>query len=151
MNVLLRLFVVETLFYICKCSIVIILMYIAVACPSLTDPDNGIMTCLLGDDGISFYKDTCTFICNVGYILSGSHTRTCQSDGRWSGSDARCRKGCISVFFFVCFNSCMHLNCSNSKYSISCFCYKYNKAQPSDIELCIVNSMLICILLWHRL
>jgi len=37
--------------------------------------------------------DTCTFTCNPGYEFSGSHTRTCQSDGSWSGSEAICIRG----------------------------------------------------------
>ena len=30
---------------------------------------------------------------NTGYKLTGSDTRTCQSNGRWSGSDDVCRRG----------------------------------------------------------
>ena len=59
------------------------------------------MTCSLGDDGGPFYKDTCSFICNIGYLLSGSDTRTCQNDGSWSGSDTMCRKGEILVYVCV--------------------------------------------------
>ena len=61
-----------------------------VSCPSLTDPINGMIDCLLGDDGVSSYGDTCNFTCNTGYELTGSDTRTCQSDGSWSGSDIVC-------------------------------------------------------------
>jgi len=66
---------------------------LAVVCPSLTDPNNGVMTCSLGDDGVPSYEDTCSFICNTGYKLTGSGTRTCQSDGSWSGSDDVCSRG----------------------------------------------------------
>ena len=61
-----------------------------VLCPSLTDPSNGVINCSLGDDGVSSYEDTCSFTCNTGYELTGSDTRTCQSNGSWSGSDATC-------------------------------------------------------------
>ena len=65
-----------------------------VSCPSLTDPNNGVMTCLLKADGVSSsYNDTCSFTCNTGYKLTGSDTRTCQSDGSWSGSEAMCGRG----------------------------------------------------------
>jgi len=50
------------------------------------------MTCLLGDDVVPSYEDTCSFTCNNGYELTGSNTRTCQGDGIWSGSDDMCRK-----------------------------------------------------------
>jgi len=52
-----------------------------------------LMTCLLGEDGVTSYKDTCSFTCNTAYVLTGSDTRTCQSDGSWSGSETMCRKG----------------------------------------------------------
>ena len=63
---------------------------IIVPCPLLTDPDNGTITCSLGDDGVSSYEDTCNFTCNTGYELTGSPQRTCQSDGSWSGSPVSC-------------------------------------------------------------
>ena len=36
------------------------------------------------------YEDTCSFTCNTGYELTGNATRTCQSDGSWSGSPVSC-------------------------------------------------------------
>ena len=66
---------------------------ISVHCPSLTNPSNGTITCSLGVDGAPSYEDTCSFTCNTGYELTGSDTRTCQSNGRWSGSDDVCRRG----------------------------------------------------------
>ena len=70
-------------------------------CPSLTDPNNGVITCSLGDDGVPSYEDTCSFTCNTGYKLTGSDTRTCQSDGSWSGSDDICSRGeyCVFILF----------------------------------------------------
>jgi len=66
---------------------------IAVPCPSLTVPDNGVMTCSLGDDGVPSYEDTCNFTCNIGYEKIGSDTRTCHRDGKWSGSKTLCSRG----------------------------------------------------------
>ena len=43
--------------------------------------------------GVGYEGDTCSFTCNTGYELTGSDTRTCQSDGSWSGSRDVCRKG----------------------------------------------------------
>ena len=66
---------------------------ILVSCSQLNNPNNGTINCSLGDDGIPSYEDTCSFTCNTGYELTNSDTRTCQSDGSWSGSDAVCRRG----------------------------------------------------------
>ena len=66
---------------------------ISVRYPPLTNPDNGIIDCSFGDDGVPSYKDTCSFTCNTGYELTGTDTRACQSDGSWSGSDDICSRG----------------------------------------------------------
>ena len=60
--------------------------YLAISCPPLNETSNGIINCSLGDDGVPSYEDTCSFTCNTGYELTGSESRTCQSDGSWSGS-----------------------------------------------------------------
>ena len=67
--------------------------FISVPCSSLTDPNNGVINCSLGDDGVPSYEDTCIFTCNTGYELTGSDTRTCRHNGSWSGSDDVCRRG----------------------------------------------------------
>lgn len=38
---------------------------------------------------------TVTYACITGYRVSGSTTRTCQSDGIWSGSLPSCTRECI--------------------------------------------------------
>ncbi|XP_045204681.2 sushi, von Willebrand factor type A, EGF and pentraxin domain-containing protein 1-like isoform X2 [Mercenaria mercenaria] len=51
-------------------------------CQSPSGPLNGLLT----DDGA-----TATYTCDQGYSLSGSSTRTCNTDGTgWSGSDSTC-------------------------------------------------------------
>ena len=61
-----------------------------VPCSPLTNPNNGMINCSLGDDNITSYEDICSFTCNTGYNLNGSSERTCQSDGSWSGSPVSC-------------------------------------------------------------
>ena len=68
-------------------------IYLLVTCPVLSDPSNGMISCSLEDDGVPSYEDTCSFICDTGYELTGSDTRICQSDGSWSGSFAMCSRG----------------------------------------------------------
>ena len=69
----------------------ILFMYV-VYCYPLTDIDNGNITCdTLGDDGVYSYEDTCNVTCNSRYLLIGSDTRMCLSDGSWSGMDSSCQ------------------------------------------------------------
>ena len=66
--------------------------FLLLVCPSLNDPSNGMINCTQGGDGVSDPGDTCTYTCNTGYELTGSNTRTCQSNGSWSGSAPTCRR-----------------------------------------------------------
>ena len=66
------------------------IIILLVSCPSLDDPSNGMISCSMGDDA---YGDTCNFTCSTGYELAGSESRTCQSDGSWSGSSTMCSRG----------------------------------------------------------
>ena len=70
-------------------------------CIQLTNPNNGVINCSLGDDGVPSYEDTCNFTCNTGYELTGSDTRTCQSDGSWSGSEVMCRQLGIELNYLL--------------------------------------------------
>ena len=65
------------------------------SCPPLHDPniEKIMISCSLGEDNVISYQDTCSFTCNTGYELTDSDTRTCQSDGSWSGRDDMCRRG----------------------------------------------------------
>jgi len=81
-------------------------MFNLVPCPPLTNPDNGTITCSLGDDESPSYKDTCTFICNAGYEPTNSDVRICQSDGSWSDTETMCRRGehygtCITIVYVI--------------------------------------------------
>ena len=64
---------------------------------SLTDLDNGMVICLLGDDGVSSYEDTCSFTCNTGYELTGSDNRTCQNDAEISAYQCTMYYACLML------------------------------------------------------
>ena len=49
-------------------------IHFVVNCSSLSNPNNGIISCSLGNDGVPSYEDTCSFTCNTGYELTGSDT-----------------------------------------------------------------------------
>ena len=69
-------------------TITYIIFLSSVSCTPLDGPDNGVIDCTG-----SVYGDTCSFTCDDGYELIGSDTRTCQSDGNWNGSEAKCEQG----------------------------------------------------------
>ena len=59
----------------------------ALDCGNLTDPVNGQVD---HTDGTT-NGQTATYSCNTGYNLVGDSTRTCQAEGKWSGSAATCQ------------------------------------------------------------
>ena len=61
-------------------------------CTKLDDLGNGIINCSSIENQEHIYEDTCHFTCNTGYELIGSDTRTCQSNGSWSGNETECQK-----------------------------------------------------------
>ena len=71
----------------------VLICLLLVTCPSLTNPNNGMISCSLGGNNIPNPEESCTFMCNAGYDLNGSGTRTCQNNGNWSGSDVTCSRG----------------------------------------------------------
>jgi len=59
-------------------------------------PDNGMIDCSLGGDGVATNGDSCTVTCNDGFMLRGDATRTCQINGHtmdWNGNEAHCITG----------------------------------------------------------
>ena len=60
-----------------------------------------ITSCSSGTPGVGYEGDTCNFTCNTGYELTGSDTRTCQSDGSWSGSDDVCNRSKVHLVILV--------------------------------------------------
>ena len=45
------------------------------------------------------YNSVVTYTCDVGYTLQGSNSRTCQSDGQWSGSVPQCTCKLLFISF----------------------------------------------------
>ena len=54
---------------------------------------NGGILCTLMSGSTPSYEDTCDATCDTGYELTGSDTRTCQSNGNWSGTNTMCTRG----------------------------------------------------------
>jgi CUB/sushi domain-containing protein len=60
-------------------------VYSAGSCPALAAPTNGSVSAPTLTAG-----STATYSCGNGYVLVGAATRTCQTDGTWSGTAATC-------------------------------------------------------------
>ena len=43
------------------------------------------------------FGSVATYVCDAGYTLVGSLTRTCQASGEWSGEEPICRGVCVCV------------------------------------------------------
>ena len=67
--------------------------YYIVKCQNVTEVNNGMITCTMGDDGVLSYEDMCSVTCNTGYTLTGSNTTICQGDGSWSSTNNSCITG----------------------------------------------------------
>ena len=67
------------------CAINIFSPAIAVVCPALSRPENGIVTL----NGVTF-GSLATYVCNTGFVLDGNVQRMCLATGEWSGSDPSC-------------------------------------------------------------
>ena len=59
----------------------------AVDCGTLNAPANGQVSHSAG----TAFGQTATYSCDIGYILMGDSTRTCQAMGMWSGSAPTCK------------------------------------------------------------
>ena len=63
------------------------LSYCLAPCISLSDPENGNMTC---STSMSVLPDICTYYCNQGYQLEGNRQTRCRADGTWSSEPVTC-------------------------------------------------------------
>ncbi|CAN9500485.1 unnamed protein product [Ophioblennius macclurei] len=63
---------------------------IAVQCPDLQEPENGVLGCSDGTDMRFSYGNTCSFSCAPGYRLVGPSTVTCTSAAQWSEQLPHC-------------------------------------------------------------
>ncbi|UYV83192.1 clec-78 [Cordylochernes scorpioides] len=61
---------------------------VAKMCPTLQSPENGL---LLSTKSSFHFGDLATFQCNFGYVLSGSATLLCTSNGVWNGTAPSCQ------------------------------------------------------------
>ncbi len=60
-------------------------------CSDLAAPTNGMISYNMGTASLRPVDTVATYTCDIGYTLNGGNTtRTCESDGTWSGSPPVC-------------------------------------------------------------
>ena len=70
-------------------SVIFFVFFTVITCPALTVPNAQIQD--PSSDPYQF-NDVVKFVCNTGYqLVSGDLSRTCRSDGTWSGDPAVCK------------------------------------------------------------
>ena len=85
--------------------IYICLHCLAILCPALPNPDNGMVTWdSLAPGGVA------TYTCDPGFVLIGEPTRNCGSDGTWSGMAPICERKFITTYMLniTRFHGAMH-------------------------------------------
>ena len=63
----------------------------AVTCSDLIPPPAGVITYSGGSPDNRPVGTVATYGCDPGFTLNGGSTRTCQSDGTWSGPAPTCQ------------------------------------------------------------
>ena len=61
-------------------------------CPDLIAQTNGMIGYNMGTAGLRPVATVATYTCDTGYTLNGGTTRTCGSDGVWSGFAPSCQR-----------------------------------------------------------
>ena len=104
---------------------------------------NGGTLCTMMSGITPSYEDTCSFTCDTGYELTGSDTRTCQSDGSWSGTDVMCTRGnTATVHTYILKNSVATYVCS---YIPNGLVYKFKNKSCSNItHHAVINALANC-------
>lgn len=67
-------------------------------CPPLPQLRHGTVSCTKNDFS---YETKCHFMCDAGYVLVGSKTRTCFAIAHWDGIEPTCR-GMSSLLICGC-------------------------------------------------
>uniref|UniRef100_A0A452GS89 p-selectin n=1 Tax=Gopherus agassizii TaxID=38772 RepID=A0A452GS89_9SAUR len=62
----------------------------AVKCPVLDSPGRGRLNCTHWHGDFT-YNSTCTFSCEMGFVLNGSEKLECTALGQWTGQTPRCK------------------------------------------------------------
>ena len=65
----------------------------SVTCDDLSDPRNGNVDLT----GVTV-GSRATYSCDRGFELKGDQSRTCQSNGRWSGNNPFCKGDFLAIY-----------------------------------------------------
>ena len=75
---------------------IVIVSSLAIHCSDPGTPTNGQRSL-----SSTTYNSVVTYTCDVGYTLQGANSRTCQSNGQWSGSVPQCKSMFLQTFAVI--------------------------------------------------
>ena len=82
--------------FIHKVLVVFLTLSLAITCPLLNDTPNG--TIVIDSTQPQLYGTVLKISCANGFRLEGSATRTCLSNGTWSGEETHCACQWYSIY-----------------------------------------------------
>ena len=71
-------------------------------CSDLIAPTNGMIGYNMGTASPRPVNTVATYTCDTGFTLNGDTTRTCGSDGVWSGSYPTCQRELMDFVLYFC-------------------------------------------------
>ena len=112
---------------------------VTVPCVSLSDPENGNVTC---PSNTSVFQDTCTYYCNRGYQLEGNRQTRCSADGTWSSEPVTCTMSSCNDPEVEIANSQSVGGCSSMTYRSNCSmnCLSGYTASGNGMLVCDMND-----------
>ena len=81
------------------------------------------------------YNSVVTYTCNMGYTLQGSNSRTCQSNGNWSGNVTKCSRKLESSIKYVGSSSNKRELKYAQLYTMQVLMVLYNTYMPFQIKV----------------
>ena len=88
--------------------------------PAINCGDSGTPTNSQRTLSSTTYNSVVTYTCDVGYTLQGSNSRTCQSNGQWSGSVPQCTRMLSSIH--IVFSTGVHKSTMILSYLFTFLC-----------------------------
>ena len=86
------------------------------------------------------YNSVVTYTCDAGYTLQGSNSRTCQSNGQWSGSVPQCNRELVCLLHLI-MKWCYYVNVCRLPITATCTspCQNGGSCTSPDTCTCVAG------------